>query len=52
VRLNARGTAVTASESLHATAATAAAMAGDAYYFLAANSGGPGLSFRSIPTTQ
>jgi hypothetical protein len=52
VRLNARGNAVTAIDSLHPTAATAAALAGDAYYFLATNAGTPGLSFRSIPTAQ
>jgi hypothetical protein len=52
IRFNARGSAVSAVDVLHPTAATAAAaLAGDAYHFLTA-SPEEGLTFRRVPAAK
>jgi hypothetical protein len=48
VKLNARGNEVTAREVVENAGATAAALSGDAYYFLGGRSHQTGLAFRSV----
>ena len=51
IRFNGRGSAVTAVDVLHPTAATAATLAGDAYHFLT-ESPEEGLTFRHVPAVK